>query len=148
MRQIIITESDRRNLDALLASEFAKVVGPSQFDELRTELERAKIVSPDGISEDVVTMNSKVVLRDLETDELETFILVFPNEADIAEGRLSILAPIGTAILGERVGDEIRWRVPDGWRRLKIEEVYQPERRTPFFTEHIAATDGNRLVGT
>jgi regulator of nucleoside diphosphate kinase len=127
MRQIIITESDRQNLETLLSSEFAKVFGPSsRFDELRAELARAQIVSPDVISNDVVTMNSKVVLRDLETDARETFTLVFPNEADIANGRLSILAPIGTAILGERIGDEIRWRVPDGWRRLKIEEVVSP----------------------
>lgn len=143
MRQIIITESDRRNLEALLSSEFAKVFGPSsRFDELRVELERARIVSPDVISNDVVTMNSRVALRDLETGERETFTLVFPNDADIAEGRLSILAPIGTAILGERVGDEIRWRVPDGWRRLKIEEViYQPERERAFFSESVTAVN-------
>jgi regulator of nucleoside diphosphate kinase len=130
MRQIIITESDRRSLEALLSSEFAKVIGPPlRFDELRAELQRAQIVSPDEVPNDVVTMNSQVVLRDLDTDERETFTLVFPTEADIAEGRLSILAPIGTAILGERVGDEIRWRVPDGWRRLTIEEIVQhPER--------------------
>lgn len=124
MRKIVITESDHLNLKTLLSSEFAKVVGPSiRFDELETELQRAEIVSPDDISNDVVTMNSKVVLRDLETGERETYTLVFPNDADIAEGRLSVLAPIGTAILGEHVGDKVRWRVPSGWRRLKIEEI-------------------------
>jgi regulator of nucleoside diphosphate kinase len=134
MRQIIITESDHRNLEALLSSEFAKVAEPaSRLDELRAELERARIVSTYELPNDVVTMNSKVVMRDLETDEQETFVLVFPEEADIAEGRLSILAPIGTAILGERIGEEIRWRVPDGWRRLRIEEViYQPEHESAF----------------
>lgn len=139
MRQIIITESDRRNLETLLSSEFAKVVGPSpRFDELRAELQRAQIVSPNEVSNDVVTMNSTVVLRDLETDERETYTLVFPQEADIAEGRLSILAPIGTAILGEHVGEEVLWRVPDGWRRLKIEEVvYQPEREAPATSDSL-----------
>lgn len=135
MRKIIITESDRRDLETLLSSEFVKVVGPSpRFEELKAELRRAEVVSPEEVSKDVVTMNSTVVLRDLETDERETYTLVFPHEADIAAGRLSILAPIGTAILGERVGDEIRWPVPDGWRRLKIEEsVHQPVRESAFY---------------
>lgn len=135
MRKIIITDSDRRDLETLLSSEFVKVVGPSpRFEELKAELRRAEVVSPEEVSKDVVTMNSTVVLRDLETDERETYTLVFPHEADIAAGRLSILAPIGTAILGERVGDEISWRVPDGWRRLKIEEsVHQPVRESAFY---------------
>jgi regulator of nucleoside diphosphate kinase len=134
MRKIIITESDRLNLETLLSSEFAKIAGHApRFDELKAELQRAEVVSPDDIAHDVVTMNSTVVLRDLETGEQETYTLVFPREADIAAGRLSVLAPIGTAILGEHVGDDVHWRVPDGWRRLKIEEIiYQPERESAF----------------
>jgi regulator of nucleoside diphosphate kinase len=57
-------------------------------------------------------MNSTVVLRDLDTEEHETYTLVFPDDADIADGRLSVLAPVGTAILGQYVGDDLRWRVP------------------------------------
>jgi regulator of nucleoside diphosphate kinase len=134
VRTIVITESDNRNLRSLLSSEFAKVVGPSpHFDDLGAELERARIVAPDDVPADVVTMNSRVVLRDLETDECETYTLVYPHRADIAEGRLSILAPIGTAILGERVGDHVNWRVPGGKRRLKIEEVvHDPQCESAF----------------
>ena len=78
-------------------------------------------------------MNSSVVLRDLSSRELETYTLVFPEDADIAQGRLSVLAPVGTAILGQRIGDELKWRVPEGWRRFKIERVlYQPEREGVF----------------
>jgi regulator of nucleoside diphosphate kinase len=74
-------------------------------------------------------MNSTVSLRDLGTNEVETYTLVFPECADIANNKLSVLAPIGTAVLGYRVGDEFRWRVPEGWRKLKIEQViFQPER--------------------
>ena len=74
-------------------------------------------------------MNSTVVLRDMDTKEKETYTLVFPDSADIAHDRLSVLAPVGTAILGQHVGDIIRWRVPQGLRRLKVETVvYQPER--------------------
>jgi len=134
MRNIVMTKSDRRNLEAVLSSEFANVIGPlPRLDDLRAELQRAQIVSPDEVSNDVVTMNSTVVLRDLESEECETYTLVFPQDADIAAGRLSVLAPIGTAILGEKVDAEVLWRVPGGWRRLRIDEiVYQPERETAF----------------
>jgi len=130
MSKIVITEADHRELAMLLDSEFAKVAGPApHLDDLNRELARAEIVGPGEVPTNVVTMNSKIVLRDLDTGEREVYSLVFPYSADIAEGRLSVLAPIGTAILGERVGEELRWRVPSGLRRLRIEEViYQPER--------------------
>ncbi|HCO24501.1 MAG TPA: transcription elongation factor GreAB, partial [Gimesia maris] len=63
---------------------------------------------------DIVTMNSTVRLRDLETDELETYTLVYPQDANIKEGKLSILTPIGTAILGYRIGDQLRSRALAG----------------------------------
>jgi regulator of nucleoside diphosphate kinase len=135
-RKIIITENDHERLEALLASEFATAIGASEYlDDLRAELDRAEIVRPEDVPRNVVTMNSTVVLRDLDTKEKETYTLVFPEAADIANDRLSVLAPVGTAILGERVGDVVRWRVPQGWRRLKVERVvYQPEREGAFHT--------------
>jgi regulator of nucleoside diphosphate kinase len=133
-RKIIITEVDRERLEVLLASEFAAAIGPCEYlDDLRAELDRAEIVRPEDVPRNVVTMNSTVVLRDLDTKEKETYTLVFPDAADIANDRLSVLAPVGTAILGERVGDVVRWRVPQGWRRLKVERVlYQPEREGAY----------------
>ncbi len=130
MRPIIITETDRNRLNEVLSSEFAKAVEPSShLDDLTSELRRAQIVAPDCVPSDAITMNSTAVLRDLDTHERETYTLVFPVDADIANGRLSVLAPIGTAILGQSVGDDLHWRVPGGWRRLKVEEIiYQPER--------------------
>lgn len=129
-RKIIITSEDYRQLEALLTSDVARLVsGTDRLDELQIELNRAQIVSQDDVPADVVTMNSVVTLRDLDTNELETYSLVYPDSADIASHKLSVLAPIGTAILGYRVNDELRWRVPDGWRRLKVEQVvFQPER--------------------
>lgn len=129
-RKIIITEFDYERLQDLLASEFATVIGPREYlDDLRAELDRAEIVRPEDVPENVVTMNSTVALRDLDTQEKEIYTLVFPDSADIANDRLSVLAPVGTAILGERVGDVVRWRVPQGIRRLKVECVlFQPER--------------------
>jgi regulator of nucleoside diphosphate kinase len=73
-------------------------------------------------------MNCKVELLDLDKNEKMTFTLVFPNAANIDQGKISILAPIGTAILGYRVGDIVIWQVPAGQRRIKIEKIlYQPE---------------------
>jgi regulator of nucleoside diphosphate kinase len=133
-RQIIITTEDYQRLEALLTSKVARFVsGSDRVDELQAELNRARVVPQDSVPADVVTMNSTVTLRDLDTSEIETYTLVYPDRADIANDQLSILAPIGTAILGYRVGDELRWRVPEGWRRLKVEQVvYQPERVGDF----------------
>lgn len=129
-RKITITSSDHQRLEKLLTSDFTEAIeSKSYLTDLEAELQRAKIVDSAAIPPDVVTMNSTVRLRDLETGELETFTLVYPHDAKIADGKLSILAPIGTAILGYRVGDLIRWRVPSGWRRLEVDKVlYQPER--------------------
>jgi regulator of nucleoside diphosphate kinase len=74
-------------------------------------------------------MNSTVRLRDLDTGDMETYTLVYPAEADVDEQLISVLAPIGTAILGYRVGDVIKWPVPGGFVRLRVEKIlYQPER--------------------
>lgn len=133
-RSIIITESDRRVLEQLLTSEFADAIdSKSYLADLRTELERADIVDSADVPHDVVTMNSTVRLRDLDSGDTESYTLVYPDRANIAENKLSILAPIGTAVLGYRVGDVITWRVPSGQRRVQVEEVLdQPERRKAF----------------
>ncbi len=128
--RLVITESDHERLNSLLASEFARVISPVEhLNDLRAELLDAHVVPRNKVPRNVVTMNSTVTLRDLETGERETYTLVYPDRADIANNRLSVLAPVGTAVLGQRVGDELKWRVPAGWRRLKVQRVdYQPER--------------------
>ncbi|HET7624641.1 MAG TPA: nucleoside diphosphate kinase regulator, partial [Verrucomicrobiae bacterium] len=95
---------------------------------LQSELNEARIVAPDEVPSDVITMNSKARLRDLEADEEMIYTLVFPENASVEEGKISVVAPIGTAMLGQRVGDEFSWEVPDGTVHLRVEEVlYQPE---------------------
>ena len=95
---------------------------------LKEELDRAQIVLPKDIPSDVVTMNSRVRLSDMSKGEEQVYTLVFPRDADTVTGKISVLAPVGTAILGYRVGDMIEWQVPAGKRKLKIEEIiYQPE---------------------
>jgi len=86
------------------------------------------MVEPQEMPGDVITMNSVVRIRDMESGAEKTYTLVFPSEASIDEGRISILSAIGTALIGYRVGDIIEWQVPSGLKRLKIEEIlYQPE---------------------
>jgi len=73
-------------------------------------------------------MNSRVHLVDLDTQEEMVYTLVFPQDAEISQSKISVLAPIGTAMLGYRVGDTFTWQVPDGVRRLQVKKVlYQPE---------------------
>lgn len=129
-RQIIITKEDHQLLESLLSSEFAAAFNDKPYlQSLRGELDIAKIVDPQEVPDNTVTMNSTVRLRQLRTKEIETYTLVYPQNANISEGRLSVLAPIGTAILGYRVGDRVEWHVPSGQIRFKIEElVHQPER--------------------
>jgi regulator of nucleoside diphosphate kinase len=126
---ILVTEGDMQRLRHLL-DPVGRPLSRDQehLEMLEEELDRARGVSPSQIPEDAVTMNSKVRVKDLETGNDATYILVFPRDADFAQGKISVLAPIGTAILGYRVGDVIEWRVPGGRRRLRVEEVlYQPE---------------------
>jgi regulator of nucleoside diphosphate kinase len=127
---ITITSEDRRLLSTMLES--AQTHGSERREYLRVleaELERAHEADSTEVPPDVVTMDSTVELRDLDTEEIETYTVVYPNCANVALNRVSVLAPIGTAILGCRVGDVIRVRVPSGHRRIRIEEIrFQPER--------------------
>jgi regulator of nucleoside diphosphate kinase len=100
---------------------------------LKDELDRGTVVAPGGVPKGVVTMHSRVRVRDVEEDETETYSLVYPDEADINDGKLSVLAPLGTALLGTRVGDVVEFDAPAGTRRLKVERVlYQPEAAGDF----------------
>jgi regulator of nucleoside diphosphate kinase len=125
---IYITDYDMERLRKLLAAE--KIVDPDRKDlqELEAELGRARIVASSDVPQDLVTMNSRVCFIDLDSGEEMICSLVFPGEADIEQHRLSVLAPIGIALLGYRAGDTLEWKVPAGLRKLKVKEVlYQPE---------------------
>jgi regulator of nucleoside diphosphate kinase len=129
-RTLIISHADRERLEALIDSARTDSrVREDYLAALEAELGRARVVPAGRVPPDVVTMNSVVRLRDLDGDETEEYELVYPADADVAHNRISVLAPVGTAILGYRLGDVIEWPVPAGLRRLRVEEVlYQPER--------------------
>lgn len=133
-RAIVVTEFDQSRLRNLLEGVRRwNARDRTHVDDLEAELDRADVVLPVDVPSDVVTMNSEVAVRDLDSNEEMTFAVVFPSDADVNRRRISILAPIGTAVLGSRVGDMIDWRVPGRSRRLKIERViFQPEAAGQF----------------
>jgi regulator of nucleoside diphosphate kinase len=128
-RTIYVTAFDLKRLSGLLGcTQSWGNKDRGCMVKLEEELEWAQVVSPEEIPGDVVTMNSRARIRDLKSNEEMVFTLVFPAEADYERGRLSVLAPIGMALLGYRAGETVEWKVPAGVRRLKIEQVlYQPE---------------------
>lgn len=126
--QIVITQDDLNKLESLL--EGLNAASPSErhaLEMLERELDRAEVVEPGDIPRDVITMNSEVKLKDLDSGEELIYRLVFPTQAG-GGNKLSVLAPIGTALIGYRAGDIIEWAVPKGTRRLKVLKVLsQPE---------------------
>ena len=128
-RDIWMTDFDLERLRKLL--EGTRVWSSrdrEHLERLDEELARAHVVSIPEIPPDVVTMNSRLRLRDLDSGQDLVFTLVFPSDADAEQGKISVLAPLGTAVLGFRRGDEFEWHMPGRVRRLQVAEVlYQPE---------------------
>ena len=123
---IYITEFDKARLRSLVEFERG-----SDIFELEHEIERAIVVDPWSVAEDVVTMNSKALLQ-VDDEELEV-ALVYPEDADDRAGKLSVCSGIGTAILGYREGDAFDWRIPNRTCHIRIEKVlYQPEAAGDF----------------
>lgn len=128
-RSIVVTETDMRKLQALIdAFRLNGKRDQSHLDELEEELNRAQVLRPDRVPTNVVTMNSRVRVTDLDTGKKFVYQIVFPRDANVSENKISVLAPIGTALLGYEAGSEIEWTVPGGTRRFRIDAVeYQPE---------------------
>lgn len=128
-RTIYITQYDEERLRSLIRdTQQSEYRGSSYVKDLNTELDRAVIVPPREIPPDVATMNSKILLEDEESGEEMVLTLVFPHDADVTQDKISVLAPIGTVVLGYRVGDIIEWQVPDGLRKWLVKQIlYQPE---------------------
>lgn len=133
-KEIFITNLDKEKLQKLVLLE--KEFHPSSeeyLDDLIFELDRAVVTPKEEIPSDVITMHSQVVLRDLDNDEELIYTLVYPTEANLDANKISVLAPIGTAILGYRVGDVLDWKIPNGTLRLRVEKIlFQPESSGQF----------------
>jgi regulator of nucleoside diphosphate kinase len=124
---LMLTTQDARRLDALLLGATGRASPMSPL--LEQELARAQLVEAEDIAADVVTMNSRVVCQDETTGERHEIELVYPHEADADRGRVSVLAPVGAALLGLTAGNVIEWPVPGGrTTRVRVIAVpYQPE---------------------
>ena len=128
-RRLFITDTDRDRLEKLLlGTRQWSSRDKEHLQALEEELDKAHTVASRDIPGDVVTMRAQVRGRDMKSGKEMDLSVVFPSEADSEQGRISVLAPIGTALLGYRVGDVVEWKVPGGLRRLKVERIlYQPE---------------------
>jgi regulator of nucleoside diphosphate kinase len=129
VRPIVVTRPDLERLSRLVESTRAR----RRWEEMHVlaladELESAEVVEAERVPPDVVTMRSRVRVLDMVSGQAATYTICYPSEADLGAGRLSVLAPIGTALLGYREGDVVKRPVPGGVRVLKIEKLeHQPE---------------------
>ncbi len=131
MQQTIrVTDLDSRRLQGLIRG--SQVVGTrdaNSVDSLEGHLDEAEVTPAAHIGPDVVTMGSEVQVTDLDRENTFVFHLVFPHLADASGGKVSVLAPLGMAVLGRSAGELVSWQVPAGVRRLRVDKVlYQPER--------------------
>ena len=110
--------------------DYARLLGLCWKTDLADELDRATVVPAERVPTEVVTMHSRVLYADEQTRERREVQLVYPEEADAAAGRISVLAPVGIALLGLSVGQSIDWPFPGGvMRRLRVEHIVsQPPR--------------------
>ena len=129
MAKLIINRLDHARIgkcikDALMFNSITS----AEAVKLTTELNEAKIVEPEAIPSNVVTMNTIVKLTFMNNNKQVQFQIVYPEDADFKNNKISIFSPIATALIGYQVNDEIEWIVPAGLTKLKIEEIiYQPE---------------------
>jgi regulator of nucleoside diphosphate kinase len=125
----ILTDVDHKRLQTTIQS--IRAVGPpfrAYLPSLENLLQSAMVVPQDAVPANIVTMNSTIKTYDLRTREEDEFTLVYPQDSDILKGMVSILAPIGQAVLGTRQGTTLELRVPAGVRAFTIEKLlYQPE---------------------
>lgn len=115
-----LSTTDHQILSRLVAGVSGKT---ATLDCLRGELARAIVLDPAVVPAHAVGLNSRVVIEDLDTHEREEYVLVLPATANPDQQRLSVLAPVGTALLGFSEGDEIEWPTPGGSRRLRLLQV-------------------------
>ncbi|MBS0417919.1 MAG: nucleoside diphosphate kinase regulator [Proteobacteria bacterium] len=123
---ILISRPELSRLKGLLHPRAGREHDRQHLRELQAELDRAVVLEAAQMPADVITIGARVGVRDVTSGELQVMTLVFPQQADVGSQRISVLAPMGTALLGYREGDEVEWIMPGGPKRLDIEWVRQP----------------------
>lgn len=142
-RNIHVTRQDLQRLRHVVGSAASlSALNRQHLETLVDELDRAVVVEAGEISPDVIRMHTRVRVRDRHTGHAEDYTLVYPWEADVHLNLISVLAPLGTALLGFREGDRIRWPVPGGVRELTVERIlnqsgFEPDAlRGPSLVSH------------
>ncbi|HMN43011.1 MAG TPA: nucleoside diphosphate kinase regulator [Povalibacter sp.] len=126
-QRIILSKTDVARLRSIISEQSRSAIRDlDHLAALGEEIDHAKIVDPQALPEDAVTLNSIVRVMDTQTRATEEYTLVSPSQADVTSRRLSVTAPLGVALLGFREGDEVIWEMPGGERRLKVLQVVQP----------------------
>jgi regulator of nucleoside diphosphate kinase len=135
---IVVSDADMDRLSRLVrALKHSLFRDQLQLESLDQTLESAEVTSSERIPRDVIRMNSRIRVLDLDTGKKEPYTLVFPEHADISTSRISVLAPVGIALLGRRKRDIIEVKVPGGIRRLRIEHVlYRTDIARPRVRPH------------
>lgn len=129
-KDIYITQHDLERLKKLVCDIARNSPGEEgSLGKLKDELSRGIVVSPKDIPENVITMNSRVLLKDVDSETTQTYWLVFPDKVNAVKNPVSILSPLGTAMIGYKVGDAFAWESPSGRKQMEVLDIlYQPER--------------------
>ncbi len=129
--RITVSQEDLRELEAILGDDTTRhLASEREITLLRRELGRAEVVPRDELPADVVNLGAAVRIREEGKKKAMSFTVVAPRDADFDEGRISVLAPVGAAVLGYGVGDTFEWELPAGVRRFTVEHVLQAPRRS------------------
>lgn len=121
---IVVSVEDRDRLSRLIEQTATAIA-----ESLEVELDRARVLPSHDVPPNVVVMNSDIEYEDTTTGQRRRVRLVYPSDANTTDGRISVLAPLGCALLGLQVGHEIDWRMPGGVRRLRVLGVTPPARK-------------------
>ena len=126
-KRLMLSQSDLMRLRALIRNEHSiSPIDREELFDLQNEIDNAVIVETQDLLDDLVALDARVLVRDLETGMCTVHTLVCRRQADLSQGELSVLAPLGIALLGYCAGDEIEWHMPGGRKNLRIEAVMQP----------------------
>ena len=122
--QLVLRKDDYEIMISCLNSMYGRAAFDRQnAEELKNELKKAKLVNEADFPSDVVRLNSKVKIKAEKKDEIMELMIVTPDKADIKKRKISIMAPLGTALIGFRQGQKVKWKVPSGKKTFTIIEV-------------------------
>jgi len=122
--QLVVTKEDYEILISCLNNMYGRAAFDRQnAQELKNELKKATLVNEADFPGDVVRLNSRVKIKSEKKDEIMELMIVTPDKADIKKRKISIMAPLGTALIGFRQGQKVNWQVPSGKKTFTIMEV-------------------------